>query len=109
MRIYSLGLTLIWSSTEHHRETVRAPHRNADNMKIPEARRKARRLIAKFIEPANKDGCFRTLSHPVTAFAEEFLDRQACRWKPRTQKPTAGMCARGPSTNYRIGYCRILD
>ena len=44
----------------------------------------ARRLIASYIEPAKKDSGPRTPRHPMTAFAEEFLDRQAHRWKPRT-------------------------
>ena len=57
---------------------------NADAMTIPEARREARRLIASYIEPAKKDDGPRTPGHPMTDFAEEFLDRQAHRWKPRT-------------------------
>ena len=57
---------------------------SADALTIPEARREARRLIASYIEPAKKDSGPRTPGHPMTAFAEEFLDRQAHRWKPRT-------------------------
>ena len=53
-------------------------------MTVPEARREARRLIASYIEPAKKDSGPRTPGRPMTAFAEEFLDRQAHRWKPRT-------------------------
>ena len=56
----------------------------ADGMTIPEARREARRLIASYIEPAKKDSGPRTPGHPMTAFVEEFLARQAHRWKPRT-------------------------
>ena len=56
----------------------------ADAMTIPEARREARRLIASYIEPAKQDNGPRTPGHPMTAFAEEFLDRQGHRWKPRT-------------------------
>ena len=56
----------------------------ADAMTIPEARREARRLIANYIEPAKTDSGPRTPGHPMTDFAEEFLDRQAHRWKPRT-------------------------
>ena len=59
---------------------------SADAMTIPEARREARRLIASYIEPAKQDSGPRTPGHPMTAFAEEFLDRQAHRWKPRTQE-----------------------
>ena len=58
---------------------------SADAMTIPEARREARRLIASYIEPVKKHSGPRTPGHPMTAFAEEFLDRQAHRWKPRTQ------------------------
>ena len=57
---------------------------NADTTTIPEARREARKLIASYIEPAKKDGGPKTPGHPMTAFAAEFLDRQARRWKPRT-------------------------
>ena len=57
---------------------------SADAMTIPEARREARRLIASYVEPAKKDSGPRAPGHPMTAFAEEFLDRQAHRWKPRT-------------------------
>ena len=57
---------------------------SADAMTIPEARREARRLIASYIEPATRDSGPRTPGYPMTAFAEEFLDRQAHRWKPRT-------------------------
>ena len=59
---------------------------SADAMTIPEARREARRLIASYIEPAKKDSGPRTPGHPMTAFAEEFLNRQAHRWKPRTME-----------------------
>ena len=59
---------------------------NADAMTIPEARREARRLIAAFTETVRNDGGLRTPGHPMKAFAEEFLDRQAHGWKPRTQE-----------------------
>ena len=55
-----------------------------DNMTVPEARREARRLIASYIEPARKDSGPRTPGHPMTAFAEEFLERHGRHWKPRT-------------------------
>ena len=57
---------------------------SADAMTIPEARRESRRLIASYIEPAKTESGPRTPGHPMTAFAEQFLDRQAHRWKPRT-------------------------
>ena len=64
---------------------------SADAMTVPEARREARRLIASYIEPARKDNGPRTSGHPMNAFAEEFLDRQAHRWKPRTLETNAQM------------------
>ena len=57
---------------------------SADAVTIPEARREARRLVASYIEPAKQDNGPRTPGHPMDAFADEFLDRQAHRWKPRT-------------------------
>ena len=64
----------------------RATIGSADAMTIPEARREARRLIAAFTETVKNDGGPRTPGHPMTAFADEFLDRQARHWKPRTQE-----------------------
>ena len=57
---------------------------NADEMIFPEARREARSLIASYIEPAKKHNGPRTPGHPMTAFAEEFLERHGRHWKPRT-------------------------
>ena len=59
---------------------------DAATLTVPQARRDARRLIASFTEPAKIDIGPRTPGHPMTAFAEEFLDRQAYRWKPRTRE-----------------------
>ena len=59
---------------------------DADAMTIPEARAEARRLIAAFTETVRNDSGPRTPGHPMDAFAAEFLDRQAYRWKPRTQE-----------------------
>ena len=56
----------------------------ADTMSVPEARREARKRLATFIEPARKDSGPRTPGHPMDAFAEEFLERYARLWKPRT-------------------------
>ncbi len=67
---------------------------STDAMTIPEARREARRLIASYIEPARKDSGPRTPGHPMTAFAGEFLDRQAHRWKPSTQETNARIVAK---------------
>ena len=51
---------------------------------VPEARREARRLIASYIEPAKTGSGPRAPGHPMTAFAEEFLERHGRRCKPRT-------------------------
>ncbi|MCY4487134.1 MAG: hypothetical protein OXF11_08470 [Deltaproteobacteria bacterium] len=58
---------------------------NADSMTIPEARREARRFIVSYIEPATAGNGPRTPGYPMAAFAVEFLDRQARRWKPKTR------------------------
>ena len=62
---------------------------DAEAMTIPEARAEARRLIAAFTETVKNDGGPRTPGHPMDAFAEEFLDRQARHWKPRTRECNA--------------------
>ena len=70
---------------------------NADAMTIPEARREARSLIANYTKPASRDSGPRVPGHPMAAFAEEFLERQAVRWKPKTQ-----------ATNARVVHKNIL-
>ena len=62
---------------------------NADTITVPEARREARRLIASYIEPVKTDNGPRTPGHPMTEFAEEFLERYARHWKPVTLKNSA--------------------
>ena len=57
---------------------------NADAMTVPEARAEARRLIAAFTGTVNNDGAPTTPGHPMTDFAEEFLERYARHWKPNT-------------------------
>ncbi len=57
---------------------------SADTMTVPEARREARKLLAAFLDTVKKDGGPRTPGRPMDAFAEEFLDRYARHWKPRT-------------------------
>ncbi len=57
---------------------------SADAMTIPEARREARRLIESYIEPEVKGSGPKTPGHPMAAFAEEFLERYARHWKPKT-------------------------
>ena len=59
---------------------------DAATLTVPQARREARRLITSFAEPEKIHIGPRTPGHPMTAFAQEFLDRQAHRWKPRTRK-----------------------
>ena len=70
---------------------------NADAMTIPEARREARSLIADYTKPATRDRGPRTPGCPMATFAEEFLERQAIRWKPKTQ-----------ATNARVVHKNIL-
>ena len=57
---------------------------SADVLTVPEARREARRLIANYIELTKMGNGPRTPGHPMIAFAEEFLERHARHWKPRT-------------------------
>ena len=76
------------------RRTVRGRRRyatlgSADALTVPEARREARRLIAAFTETVKNGGGPRTPGHPMDAFADEFLDRQARHWKPRTRETNA--------------------
>ena len=59
---------------------------DAATLTVPQARREARKHIASFTEPAKVGIGPRTPGHAITAFAEEFLDRQAHRWKPRTRE-----------------------
>ena len=46
---------------------------------------------ATFIEPARPDNGPRTPGRAMAAFAEDFLDRQALHWKPRTLESNAYM------------------
>ena len=62
---------------------------DAETMTVPEARGEARRLIASYIEPVNTDNGPRTPGHPMTEFADEFLERYARHWKPRTLTDSA--------------------
>ena len=62
---------------------------NADTMTVPEARREARRLIASYIEPVKTGNGPRTPGHPMNEFADEFLERYARHWKPRTLASSA--------------------
>ena len=60
---------------------------NADEMTVPEARRKSRELIAAFIDTVKTNDGPRTPGRPMDAFAEEFLERYARHWKPKTWSP----------------------
>ena len=64
---------------------------SADAMSVPEARAEARKVIASFIEPARIDNGPRTPGRRMDAFAEEFLERHARHWKPRTQETNTYM------------------
>ena len=67
---------------------------DAEAMTVPEARRAARRLIAGYTEPAVRHSGPKSPGHPMAAFAPEFLDRQAHRWKPKTRETNAGIMRR---------------
>ena len=56
----------------------------ADLVSVPEARDKARDLIAGFLDMPAKTNEPRTPGRAMTAFADEFIDRHAHHWKPRT-------------------------
>ena len=62
---------------------------DAATLTVPQARREARKLIAHFTEPAKTRIGPRKPGEPMTAFAEEFFDRQAHRWKPRPRETNA--------------------
>ena len=62
---------------------------SADAMTVPEARTEGRKLVAAFLDTVKNDNGPRTPGHPMDAFAAEFLDRQAWRWKPGTRESNA--------------------
>ena len=84
LRVYPSGVRTfaLERTTRGRRRYVRIG--DADEMTVPEARREARRLIAGFNEPVRQGSHPRTPGHPMTAFAEEFLERYARHWTPRT-------------------------
>ena len=61
----------------------------AETMTVPEARREARKLIASYIETVKTGNGPRTPGRPMDAFADEFLERYARHWKPRTLADSA--------------------
>ena len=87
------GLGLRVGATGHRsfflRRSVRGRKRyaaigNADETTVPEARQKARKRIAAFIDTVKKNDGPRTPGRQMHAFAEEFLERYARHWKPTT-------------------------
>ena len=87
--ISGLGLCIRPSGTRTFflRRNVRGRIRYAtigrtDDVTLAQARREARGLIVTFLGTARKDNGPRTPGHPMDAFAAEFLERQACHWKP---------------------------
>ena len=64
---------------------------SADSMTVSEARAEARKLLATFIQPVREDNGPKTPGHPMPAFAEEFLERYARHWKPRTLESSTYM------------------
>ncbi len=66
---------------------------NADKMTVPEVRREARKLIAAFIDTLKTNDGPRTPGRPMDAFADEFLERYARHWKPKTLESSA-LCIR---------------
>ena len=62
---------------------------NAEGMSVAEARREARRVLATLLdEPDDRRGP-RYPGHPMSGFAEEFLERYARHWKPATLESSA--------------------
>ena len=96
------GLGLRVGATGHRsfflRRSVRGRKRyaaigNADEMTVPEARQKARKRIAAFIDTVKTNDGPRTPGRPMDAFAGEFLERYARHWKPTTLASSA-VCIR---------------
>ena len=56
----------------------------ADSVSVPEARDKARDLIAGFLDMPAKTTGPRTSGRAMTAFADEFIHRHTHHWKPGT-------------------------
>ena len=96
------GLGLRVGATGHRsfflRRSVRGRKRyatigNADETTVPEARQKARELIAAFSDTVKTNGGPRTPGRPMDAFAGEFLERYSRHWKPATLVSSA-VCIR---------------
>ncbi len=89
LRVYPSGSRTYCLTRMVRGRTRYATIGNANSLTVPQARREARRLIASYIEPVRDGSGPKTPGRPMTAFAEEFLDRQAHRWKPRTRDTNA--------------------
>ena len=59
---------------------------SADAISLPQARREARALIAAWLDSPVTGSGPRTPGRPMSEFADEFLERQARHWKPRTRE-----------------------
>ena len=57
---------------------------SADRMSVPQARHEARRTLPTLLDPPEKGRGPRYPGRPMTAFADEFLERHARHWKPAT-------------------------
>ena len=66
----------------------------ADRMSLPEARREARRTLVTLLDTPEKGSGPRYPDRPMDAFAEEFLERYARYWKPRTLESNAYLLRR---------------
>ena len=62
---------------------------SAEAMSVPRARHEARELIAAFTDTVKNNGGPRTPGHPMSEFADEFLERYARHWKPSTLSGSA--------------------
>ena len=65
-----------------------------ERMSLPEARREARRTLATLLEVPEKKRGPRYPGRPMDLFAEEFLERHARFWKPRTLEANAYLLRR---------------
>ena len=89
LRVFTSGTRAYASERAVHGRRRSATIGDAETLMVPQARRETRKLIADFLEPARNDNGSGTLGHPMTTFAEEFLDRQTHCGKPRTGETNA--------------------
>ena len=91
LRVYPSGSRTFYLTRMVHGRRRYATLGDANTLTVPEARCEARQLIASFFEPVTANSGPRTPGHPMTAFAEEFLERHSRHWKPATRETNAGM------------------